>query len=603
MEIDIVIVLCILLATIILFVTNLFRSDIVAILIIIALGVSKIVPSDQLFIGFANEAVISLIALMIIGNAIETSGALNKIGYYLVIYTKKRHFLLQNYLMLISGLLAGFMRSTGSVALTLPLVTYLNIRAKLPKEKVLLPMAFASMCGSNLTMVGSGPLIILNSLLENSDLSRFYDLKPLYLFQTLPIGLLLLFLCLIYFTLIGNFLMPNPKTKLRVSSTSKEFFRKTYNKLTSKFEVKITSATLLKNKNIGDLEKLIGEKSSIIAYFDGKSFHMPALRSLPLVKGGIIGILSDKDKITKLSQEYNLEVVKGEISDKIHPTHAGLSEAVIPPSSNFIGIKVSELHMKRKFDLNVLSILRGGKTYVGEDLQDLVIKSGDVMGMHSRWISLHEVANNSDFIILTDNYPKISQSKVKINKAISVFALTMLLINFHIVSTPIALLLGAVSMVLLDVLSVDDAYKAVSWKTVFLIAGLIPLGIAMQTTGAISWVIEQLLIFRFEDSELLMQIVFSLLTSILAMFISNIGAAIMMIPMSINFASELGFNQLSYALTTAIAASNTFLIPTNQVSSIVIGPGKYKTIHFIKVGCLMTLMYTFCTISVVSYLV
>ncbi|MDT8407959.1 MAG: SLC13 family permease, partial [Wenzhouxiangellaceae bacterium] len=259
------------------------------------------------------------------------------------------------------------------------------------------------------------------------------------------------------------------------------------------------------------------------------------------------------------------------------------------PGSNLVGKAIAEARLRSRFGISVLAINRGD-AIVREGLREETLRVGDCLVSHSTWRDLSAVARDRDFIVATD-VPKEEQRPQKVGYALSFFLLAMLLILFTDFNLSVALLTGAVGMVLTGVLSMDEAYQAVSWKTVFLMASLIPLGFAMEVTGTAAWLVQEVLGLVGEVGDIPMQIALAVLATVFTLVMSNVGATVLLVPIAINIALATGANPVVYALIIALGTSNAFILPTHPVNAMLIGPGGYKVKHFIRIGIPMSILF------------
>ena len=210
---------------------------------------------------------------------------------------------------------------------------------------------------------------------------------------------------------------------------------------------------------------------------------------------------------------------------------------------------------------------------------------------HTRWEYLTRLEKDRDFVIVTTNYPREPQEPYKLALALAFFALAIGLIIFTDILLPVALMTGAVGMIVSGVITMDEAYKAVSWKTVFLLAGLLPLGIAVETSGAADYVVQHLLAAIGDVSPWVLQVMIAVLAGGFSLVMSNVGATVLLVPFAINLALATGADPAMFALTVAISTSNSFLIPTHQVNALIMGPGDYRVSDFLRTGSIMTVLF------------
>ena len=273
---------------------------------------------------------------------------------------------------------------------------------------------------------------------------------------------------------------------------------------------------------------------------------------------------------------------------------------VISPGSGLVGKTLAELHFRKRYSLSVLALNRGDQVF-RRDVRNIPLQVGDTLVIHSFWRDLGKVGRERDFVIVTD-YPKEEQRPHKVGWALLFFVLALGMIIFSDFKLSICLLVGAIGMILTGVISIDEAYSAVSWKTVFLLASLIPLGLAMDITGTAAWIAQEALKILGDVPQWELQLLLAVLTTFFTLVMSNVGATALLVPLAINVALATGGDPGVYALIVGIAASNAFLIPTHQVSALIMGPGGYKVVDFLKVGGLMTLVFLAVMVPMVNVL-
>ncbi len=597
---DMVIVLAILTMTILLSFSNFIRVDVVAVLVLVVIGLTRLLPPEQLFSGFSSEAVISLIAIMIIGAGLEKSGIALKLARWILKSSRERPNKINTLLMIVSGFVSAVMRGLGTVALLLPVVGRITARTGIPKSRLLMPMAFCSVLGGMLTMIGTNPLILLNSLLKNSS----SGLEAFHLFSVFPIGLSLLCAGILYFIFLGKKLLPKEPMNSIYSGTTKKHFSKTYKKGGDIFELIVKRNSPIVTDTLRELEIKLGPELSVLAILQEGEVHFPPLRRLVIGPNATLAILGTKESVLEFAQKYHLELLPKLIAfaEILHPVRAGLSEAVIPPSSKLIGQELKELHMKRNYQLQVLAVLRGNSLYRGEELQDLILRAGDTLGLFSRWQALSDFHTNPDFVVLTTSYPREELRPKKMWYAVFFFMLAMILITLGKFPVSVGLLVGAMGMIGTGVLSIDEAYSSVSWKSVFLVAGLIPLGLVMQTTHTTDWITQHAPLLREDLPSWAIQTGLAFIATGFSWVMSGVGATIVLVPVALDLAHRVGADPRMYALIVAIAASNTFLLPMHQVNALIAGPGGYRMLDFLKVGSGMTVLYWIVMLLTINWL-
>ena len=595
-NIHILLAVIILIFTAFLFLSRILRSDVVAVLVLVIIGITKLLPPNQLFSGFSSEAVISLISIMIMSYGIENSGISLIVAKWLLKIAKERSNKINVLLMTTSGLLSSFMRSTGTVALLLPTITKITARTGIEKKFLLLPMAFCAILGGTFTMISSTSLIMLNSLLANIDqyaTSQYQKIiPPFHLFEVIPIGIMLLIGGIIYLSYASNKLKTTENATI-ISGATKAYFKKTYLKGTDLCELKVSSKSLICNFTLKQLEQMLPTTWSILAVWQEQEYFFPPLRKIIIKPNAVLAMMGDYEEIKQFAKDQDLKMLpKLDIfAELLHPTKAGLSEAVIPPSSQLIGTESKELHMKRTHKLQVLALFRDNNVYSGEELNNITLRSGDTLGMFSNWEALNSFKKNPDFFVLTTSYPLDKFYPKKMPYAIGFFLLSVFFVISNWLPISVGFLVGAVGMIATGVLSIDQAYKAVSWKTIFLIAGLIPLGLVLQTTGTTEWIINIITHTNLNLAPWIVQLFLMIIASCLALVMSNVGATILLTPIALELAYTVHADPRVFALTVALATSNTFILSSNQVNALIAGPGGYSSSEFMKIGGWMTIIF------------
>jgi di/tricarboxylate transporter len=243
--------------------------------------------------------------------------------------------------------------------------------------------------------------------------------------------------------------------------------------------------------------------------------------------------------------------------------------------------------------LSLLAINCGGETITreGGGVRDTALQSGDALVVHTTWADLSHLEQNPNFVVLTTEYPHEELRPHKIGWALLFFFIALFMVLFTDLRLSIALLTGALGMILSGVLSIDEAYRAVSWKTVFLLASLIPLGLAVETSGTAAYIADQTLTLLGGVPGWVLQGAIAVLATFFTLVMSNVGATVLLVPLAVNIAIGAGADPAVYALTVAVATSNSFLIPTHQVNALIMGPGGYRVPDFMRAGGIMTILF------------
>ncbi len=598
----------ILLLTIYLFVFEIVDVDIAAVCIMVLLGLMAIigplfgidqpfVPSQHLFDGFASNAVISIIAVMIIGAGLDKTGIMNKVASVILRYGGTTE---QRIIPLISStvaIISSFMQNVGAAALFLPVVSRISARSGLPLSRLLMPMGFCAILGGTVTMVGSSPLILLNDLIINSNrtLSPDQQMHTFKLFDVTPIGLALVTTGVIYFMLLGRFVLPVIVTKGAKGGNTTDYLKRVYGVSYAVQEIFVPAESPIVGTTADQFEgdfdvRLVGVHTTDTLRLAPGGIA----RDLEIPKNAVLAIMASEDEVNKIVENNGLVkhdrlTVFGEV---LAVNKAGIAEIVIPPGSELIGKSARDLWMRKQYGLSMLALHRGGKTlHQGEGIRDMPFEAGDTLVCHVAWENLYRLESDKNFVIVTSEYPREETRPQKVKHALVFFLIALGLVLFSDLRLSVSLLTGALGMILAGVLSMEEAYKAVSWKTVFLLASLIPLGMAVENTGTAAWIAQQTLSLLGDVPIWVIQAALAVLATFFTLVMSNVGATVLLVPLAVNLALQAGANPAVFALTVAIATSNSFLIPTHQVNALLMGPGGYRVPDFMKAGGVMTILF------------
>ncbi|UNK50855.1 SLC13 family permease [Lysobacter sp. S4-A87] len=591
--------------TMVMFLFERIRADVVALVVLVLLGLSGLVEPEELFNGFSGNAVISIIATMILGAGLDRTGALNRLAGWLL---RRAHGVEQRLLLLtsaVAGINSSIMQNPSVMALYMPVAARLSSRTGLTLPRLLLPIACAIVMGGGLTMVGNSPLILLNDLLiaANSNLpSGAATIEPLKMFAPLPIGLALVAASLAYFHFFGDKRLRDEDGKGATPARTQSYFAKAYGIDGDVYELTVTADSPLVGMSLGEAEALHNAPLLLALKSDNESRLAPPADTRIWV-GSVLGAMGPRQQVSDFAQNHFLRLSSRlkNFGDLFNPSRAGISEAVVPATSKFIGKNGRDLQLRKQMGLSLLAINRD-KAVLRENVRDVALRAGDMLVFHSIWTDLAVAAESKDLVVVTD-YPKGEQRPHKFKIAMAIFAISMLLALSSRLPVSIALMTGVAGMLIAGVLNIDEAYAAINWKTVFLMACLIPLGWAMDSSGAAAWVaghtIERL---PTGTPVWLIEILVGIFTTAFSLVISHVGATIVTVPLAINLALAAGGNPVAFALIVALSASNNFMTASNPVISMITGPAGYTSKELWKIGGPLSLIYTVVIVVMINLL-
>ena len=613
------VVLALLGFTVFLFVSELIRIDLAAILILVLVGILSYLPGldeiadvNHLFDGFASNAVISIIAVMIVGAGLDKTGLMNKVAATILKYGGKSETRVLPIVSGTVGVISSFLQNVGAAALFLPVVSRISARAKIPLGRLLMPMGFCAILGGTMTMVGSSPLILLNDLIltANTSLPDELKMETFGLFSVTPIGAALIATGIIYFLLLGRLVLPTESSRLDAATGrgTSEYLQRVYGLKADVFEVDVPPDSPLVDKVLADIN-LENNLYIISTFYRGKT-SMVQILTAQIAAPCRLAIIGKADVVQNFARKYGLTIrpTLDVFAEEFAPTNAGIAEIVIPPDSSLIGKCPRELLFRKTYGLSLLAIHRGEDNLSHVETEDHVptqiglveFQLGDMLVAHTRWDNLTRLKGNQDFVIVTSDFPQEELRPQKVWWALLFFLTSLSMILFTDVRLSLCLLVGAVGMLLTRVLSIDEAYRAVGWNTVFLLASLIPLGQAVQNTGTAEWIAQQILLILDGWSVLALQVGVAILATVFSLIMSNVGATVLLVPLAVSIAIAAGGNPAVFALTVAISTSNSFIIPTHQVNALIMGPAGYKVMDFVKSGGIMTVLFLIVSLTMLN---
>ncbi len=581
------------------------RADLVALLVVVVVGLTGLVPSDRVFNGFAGNAVIAIIAIMIMGAGLDRAGVLALTANFVMRMARGKESRLGVVINSVVSLFSAVIPSQALAALMIPVASRLSARTGVPLSRLLLPMACCILTATNTTLIANSPLILLNDLIAsaNNNLPPGAHTIPKFgLFSVTPVGLALALLGIFFFYFFGNRLVPereDPRLKVTPGRTE-SYFADTYGIVGETAELTVTAESPLVGMSVGEVEQL-HDAPMILAIKSGNEARMAPPGDHVIWVGTVLGVLGPREQLSQFAnnQLCRISFRMRQLGDLFNPSRAGISEAVIPPNSRFIKRTLGELHLRKRYGISVLAVHRGDKVLRG-DLHDVSLRAGDTLVLHSSWRDLARAAEDKDLVVVTD-IPREEQRPNKLWQAVGFFVLAKCLALFTNLDLSVAMMTGAVGMLLTGVLNMDEAYQAINWKTIFVTACLIPLGWSMDATGTASWLAQEVLLHLGHAPHWVLQLALAVLTLLFSQVMSNVGATVMMVPIAISVATATGGNPAAYALIVAVSSSNTFLLSSGHPALMMVtGPGGYRARDFLRVGTPLTLAVLVVTLIAIN---
>lgn len=594
--------LIILLVAAALFVSGKVRSDLVALCALLALLLCQILTPEEALSGFSNSVVIMMVGLFIVGGAILQTGLAKMISSRIMGFAGQSEIKLFLLVMLVTGAIGAFVSNTGTVALMLPIVVSMAAAAGTSSRRLLMPLAFASSMGGMMTLIGTPPnLVIQNTLTEAG-------YEPLSFFSFLPVGIVTLTVgILVLLPLTKWFLSPKAKEKeKKKDGKSLKDLVKEYGISENLFRVHINddNSTAI-GKTVVDLDIRRNYGINVLEV-RRKTGHNRFVRTvnqqlvspdLVLQNGDVLYLSGDADAVGRFATDYSLRLLDNQTDEIVHGAKAsldfydiGVAEILIMPSSSMINRTVSEAGFRAKFGVNVLGIRRK-QDYLLHDLGEVKIHSSDVILVQGHWDEIARLRKESNnWVVLGEPLKEAAKVtldyKAPVAAAIMVGMIVMMVVDSIPVAPVTAVLLAAVLMIITGCIrSVEAAYKTINWETIVLFAAMLPMSLALEKTG-VSDILAGAIVTGLGGSGprmLLAGVYFT--TSLMTIFISNTVTAVLMAPIALQCALQVGVSPVPYLFAVTVAASMCFASPfSTPPNALVMNAGQYSFMDFIKVG-------------------
>jgi di/tricarboxylate transporter len=598
------IVMAVLVMAILMFIFEWVRVDIVGWIMMVILPILGVVTPKEAISGLSSNAVVSIIAVIIIGAGLDKTGCMNVLARNILKIAGKSESRIMTLISATVAFISSFMQNIGAAALFMPAAIRIGKQTGIPVSRILMPMGFCAIIGGTITLVGASPTILLNDLIEQSNSLGLLgvQVEPLGLFTQTPIGIALVTAAIIYFIILGRFILPKGGGQDDEAHLLPSTLADTYQEVAGVYELELPEdfgSYLLSEMHIRDNYHVTvaGVYLPDTNYKNFSPTHDEHIQS-----GETIVVVGNKEHVKRLAEELDCTLKEDlEIfAENFSPNNAGIMEGIITPRSELVGKTLSEVHFRKTNHIVPVVLCRDGACQF-RDITQETLKAGDALLMFGRWEAFHALKKKETFTFTTEVKGEIMREDKARTAVIWLAVAITLVMGFEPItsmfghpmklSLSVCLLTGALGMILTKVLSVDEAYQSVDWMTVFLLGGLIPLGLAFQKTGAAAWIATTIMNAIGTVPNIVFLLVVGLLTSFFTLVVSNVGATVLLVPLCMSMAVQAGSDPRITAMVVALAASNTFVLPTHQVNALIMRPGGYKTLDYAKAGFGMTLLF------------
>ena len=596
------ITLSILIITVAMFIWGRVRADIVALTALAALLVFGILTPSEALAGFSSPIVVMMIGLFVVGGAIMQTGLAKLTGNKLMALSRGNETITFLLVMLVTSFIGAFVSNTGTVALMMPIIVSLAAASGMQSSRFLMPLAFAGSLGGMLTLIGTPPNLVIDEVLTEA------GYQPLAFFSFFPVGLIVIAIGIIVLMPLSKiFLSKKQNGKKKDKAKSLDDLVDEYQLLDNLHRYIVPSKRYgaadenggvmdIVGKTLKDLSiqkkygvsiiEIRNEKKSKLGLVKDVNQNM-AKSSSTISVHDILYILGDEEKIEKFAHDYGLRKMK---DVKIDFYDLGLTEIVVMPTSNFVGLRIGEANLRKRFGINVLGVKRG-EEYITDNLIAAKLHVGDMLLVQGEWTNLaHLTSDTSNWVVL--DQPEKTADKVLLDYKAPVAAAIMLLMVAMMVFDfiPVAPVTAVIIAGLLTVFAgsfrnVEAAYKTINWESIVLIAAMMPMSTALEKTGASALVSQTLVdsLGSMGPTALLAGIYFT--TSLMTMFISNTATAVLMAPIALVAAQQVGVSPYSFLFAVTLGASMCFASPfSTPPNALVMKAGGYSFMDYVKVG-------------------
>lgn len=584
------------------FVSGKVRSDIVALCALLALLLFQILTPEEALSGFSNSVVIMMVGLFVVGGAIFQTGLAKMISSRILKLAGTSEVRLFLLVMLVTSAIGAFVSNTGTVALMLPIVVSLATSAGMNPGRLLMPLAFASSMGGMMTLIGTPPNLVIQDTLTSA------GYEPLSFFSFLPVGLVCVAVGIIVLLPLTKLFLSKKgkKSESSLSNKSLKQLASEYGLSSNLFRLRAVNESTLLGKTIIELDIRRKYGLNILEIRRGEANQHRFLKTVTqklaspdtsIWVGDILYITGDVDGINRFAEEFSLEMLDGHTTEeaakadkKLDFYDIGIAEIVLMPSSNIINQTVKEAGFRDKFNVNVLGIRRKGD-YILQDLGKERMYSGDVLLVQGAWQDIARLSKeDTEWVVL--GQPLEAAAKVTLDykapvaAAIMVLMVVMMVVDSIPVAPVTAVMLAALLMVLTGCFrNVEAAYKTINWETIVLFAGMLPMSLALEKTGASEYISNTLVsgLGGYGATVLLAGIYFT--TSLMTMFISNTVTAVLMAPIALHSALQIGVSPVPFLFAVTVGASMCFASPfSTPPNALVMPAGQYSFMDYVKVG-------------------
>jgi di/tricarboxylate transporter len=588
MTVEIVVVLALAIAAVVLFASERFPVDLVALMLMATLLLTGIVTAEEGISGFSNTATVTVGAMFILSAGLFKTGVVNYLGSHVIQLYRFNFWIAMTATMIVAATLSAFINNTPVVAIFIPIMLGVASKINVSVSKLLMPLSFAAMFGGVCTLIGTSTNILVSTIAER------YGQPPMTMFEFTPLGAIFLAAGILYMLLIGIRLIPDRR---REKDLTKDFGMGDY----------ITEIVLLPTaKSVGQRLResaLVREVDIEVLEVtrDGKKLRLPPSR-IVLQSGDVLRVVGDVEKIKKLQDREGVKLKPlARLQDRdLMDDETTLVEAIVAPNSFLEGKTLKQVRFRDVYEATALALRHRG-TVLHTKLGTTKLKAGDVLLVEAPKDRLQRLKEDEAFVFVSEvGLPQFRREKVL--PALAIVGGVIAVAASGMLPIVVSAICGCVLLVLSRCLTLEEAYKAIDWKVIFLLAGALTLGVALEKTGTALFLSNLLITTVGSFGPLALVAAFYLLTSLLTETMSNNATAVLLAPIAIAAADSLQVDARPFLMAIAFAASASFMTPVGyQTNTMIYGVGQYKYVDFLKVGTPLNILFWIIATLLIPY--
>ena len=583
---QIALTLGIIVVALIIFATEKLRVDVVALMVLITVGLTGLVGPKEVFAGFSNSAVITVWAVYIVSGGLFNTGVADYMGRFILYLSGTSEIRLIAVIMIVCGSMSAFMNNVGATAMLLPAVVSISWQTKIPVSKLLIPLSFSSLLGGGITLIGTPANILATNIITERGLPTFG------FFDFAPVGIAVFAAGILYMIFVGRHLLPvrQPPIDKKISNQLRSYL----------FEARVLEDGKLAGVSLLDSRLGADYDLTVVGIVRDKKTKKVLHRNTIIQPDDILLLEGSVDKLMSAKEALGLTVLS-EKQEDLDVLDTGqdddVLEATLAPRSSMVGRTLQSLQFRDRFGFTVLAVQREGEMITNR-LRSIKLQFGDNLLLQGPRDRIPSLQQGNDFLVLEAvNIPKNVKHKMPI--AIATLIAVIGLVVFAGLDISLAMVMGAVTMVLTGCLSIEEAHESIDWRTVFLVAGMLPLGTAMESTGAARYIADGMLGIIGGMGPYAALAGVYLLAALITQPMSNAAAMVLVVPIAIDTATSIGANHLAFVLAVVVGGVTSFLTPVGHKAHVLVfGPGGYKFFDYARVGGLLTLVIFIVTMFV-----